>query len=172
MTSTGFVSTNYDLWPELSQIILFILMFIGACAGSTGGGMKVSRFVILVKSVKREIKKIVHPNSVTNIRFEGTTVDEKVVKGVSNYFTVLLSIFVVGIIVISLNGFDFTTTISAVTTALNNDGPGFGNVIGATGNFEVFSSFSKIVLCGLMLIGRLEVYPILILFSPKVWFNK
>lgn len=172
MTSTGFVSTNYDMWPELSQIILFILMWIGACAGSTGGGMKVSRFVILVKSVKREIKKIVHPNSVTNIRFEGTTVDEKVVKGVNNYFTVLISIFVVGIIVISLNGFDFTTTISAVTTAINNDGPGFGSVIGATGNFSVFSGFSKIVLCGLMLIGRLEVYPILILFSPKVWFNK
>lgn len=172
MTSTGFVSTNYDIWPELSQIILFMLMWIGACAGSTGGGMKVSRFLILFKSAKREIQKIVHPNSVTNISFEGSTLDEKVVKGVCNYFTVLITIFVVAVILISINGFDFATTLTAVTTAINNDGPGFGNVIGATGNFASFSIFSKVVLCALMLIGRLEVYPILILFSPKVWLNK
>ena len=172
MTSTGFVSTNYDIWPELSQIILFFLMFIGACAGSTGGGMKVSRFMILMKSIKREIKKIIHPNSITNIRLEGTTLDESVVKGVCNYFTVLITIFVVGVIVISLNGFDFVTTISSVVTTLNNDGPGFGSVIGATGNFASFSVLSKLTLSLLMLIGRLEIYPILILFSPKVWLNK
>lgn len=172
MTSTGFISTNYDLWPELSKLVLFILMFIGACAGSTGGGMKVSRFVILVKSVKREISKIFHPNSVTNIRFEGTTLDEKVVKGVSNYFTMLICIFVVGTLIISLNGFDFETTISAVVSALNNDGPGFGSVIGASGNFASFSIVSKLTLSLLMLIGRLEIYPILVLFSPKIWFNK
>ena len=172
MTSTGFVSTNYDIWPELSQIILFFLMFIGACAGSTGGGMKVSRFMILMKSIKREIKKIIHPNSITNIRLEGTTLDESVVKGVCNYFTMLITIFVVGVIVISLNGFDFVTTISSVVTTLNNDGPGFGSVIGATGNFASFSVLSKLTLSLLMLIGRLEIYPILILFSPKVWLNK
>lgn len=172
MTSTGFVSTNYDIWPELSQIILFFLMFIGACAGSTGGGMKVSRFMILMKSIKREIKKIIHPNSITNIRLEGTTLDESVVKGVCNYFTVLITIFVVGVIVISLNGFDFVTTISSVVTTLNNDGPGFGSVIGATGNFASFSVLSKLTLSLLMLIGRLEIYPILVLFSPKVWLNK
>ena len=172
MTSTGFVSTNYDIWPELSQIILFFLMFIGACAGSTGGGMKVSRFMILMKSIKREIKKIIHPNSITNIRLEGTTLDESVVKGVCNYFTVLITIFVVGVIVISLNGFDFVTTISSVVTTLNNDGPGFGSVIGATGNFASFSVLSKLTLSLLMIIGRLEIYPILVLFSPKVWLNK
>lgn len=172
MTSTGFVSTNYDIWPELSQIILFFLMFIGACAGSTGGGMKVSRFMILMKSIKREIKKIIHPNSITNIRLEGTTLDESVVKGVCNYFTMLITIFVVGVLVISLNGFDFVTTISSVVTTLNNDGPGFGSVIGATGNFASFSVLSKLTLSLLMLIGRLEIYPILILFSPKVWLNK
>ena len=172
LTSTGFVSTNYDLWPELSKMILVILMFIGACAGSTGGGMKVSRFVILAKSVKREIKKIVHPNSVSNIRFEKTTLDEKVVKGVSNYFTVLLCIFVVGIIIISANGFDFETTITSVVACLNNTGPGFGKIIGATGNYADFSILSKLSLSALMLIGRLEIYPLLILFSPKVWLNK
>lgn len=172
MTSTGFVSTNYDIWPELSQIILFFLMFIGACAGSTGGGMKVSRFMILMKSIKREIKKIIHPNSITNIRLEGTTLDESVVKGVCNYFTILITIFVVGVLVISLNGFDFVTTISSVVTTLNNDGPGFGSVIGATGNFASFSVLSKLTLSLLMLIGRLEIYPILVLFSPKVWLNK
>ena len=147
-------------------------MFIGACAGSTGGGMKVSRFMILMKSIKREIKKIIHPNSITNIRLEVTTLDESVVKGVCNYFTVLITIFVVGVIVISLNGFDFVTTISSVVTTLNNDGPGFGSVIGATGNFASFSVLSKLTLSLLMLIGRLEIYPILVLFSPKVWLNK
>lgn len=172
MTTTGFATTDFATWPAFSQIVLFLLMFVGGCAGSTAGGIKVSRIAILFKSLRREIKKLIHPNSVTNIRFEGNRLDEGVVKGVSNYFTLIMIILTIGTLLISFNGFDFQTNITAMTSCLNNIGPGLGNIVGPMGSFADFNWFSKLILTLTMLIGRLEIYPILILFNPKVWMNK
>ena len=181
ISSTGFSTVDFNNWPGLSQFILFLLMIIGACAGSTGGGLKVSRFLILIKSMKREIKKISHPNSVTSIKIEGETLDESVVKGVSNYFTLLIFIIVIGAVLVSLDGFDFQTTITSVVSCISNNGPGFSEIasqgsetinIGPAGNYGGFSILSKSVLIFSMLIGRLEIYPILMLFSPKIWRNR
>ena len=171
-TTTGLATINYDLWPGFSKMILFVLTFIGACAGSTGGGLKISRVIILFKSVKKEFKKIVHPLSVSNIRFEGTRVEESVVKGVVNYFVLILVIFVVGTFALSIDTFgDFETNVTAMAACLNNVGPGFSKV-GPIGNFSGFNVISKLVLAFSMLIGRLEIYPMLLLFNPKVWMNK
>lgn len=171
ITTTGFATADFNLWPNLSKYILLILMFVGACAGSTGGGMKVSRFVILFKSLKREIKKLVHPNSVSNITFEGSTVDENVVKGVNGYFGIMMCIIFASLIVLSFDKLDFETNFTAIIACVNNIGPGF-SLVGPMGNYSCFNDFSKIILSALMLIGRLEIYPILLLFMPKVWFNK
>lgn len=182
ISSTGFSTTNFNLWPGLSQTVLFIIMYIGACAGSTGGGLKVSRVVILFKSLKREIKKIMHPNSVSKIRFEGSNLDESVVKGVSNYFVLIIVFVLAGTLVLSLDGFDFQTTFTAMAATINNTGPGFSEIasqtgeltidIGPIGNYDAFSPLSKVVLILSMLIGRLEIYPILMLFNPRVWSKK
>ena len=179
ITSTGFATIpHFSDWPALSQTILWVLMFVGACAGSTGGGIKVSRVVILLKTVKREIKKLVHPNSVSNIKMDGQTLDESVVKGVSSYFAVYITIFIICILILSFNGFGFQTNVTAVTTCLNNIGPGLDAMgpnelnLGPSGSFTDFSSLSKFTLSAAMLIGRLEIYPILILFNPKIWMNK
>ena len=171
ITTTGFATADFNLWPNLSKCILLILMFVGACAGSTGGGMKVSRFVILFKSIKREIKKLVHPNSVSNITFEGSTVDENVVKGVNGYFGIMMCIIFASLIALSFDKLDFETNFTAIVACVNNIGPGF-SLVGPMGNYSCFNDFSKIILSALMLIGRLEIYPILLLFMPKVWFNK
>ena len=172
ITSTGFATTDFNLWPNLSKALLFFLMFVGACAGSTGGGVKVSRIAILFKSIKREIKKLVHPNSVTNIKFEKTTVEETVVKGVANYFIIIIVIFAAGLLIVSFDSFgDFETNSTAMATCLNNIGPGFGKV-GPMSNFSEYNWVSKLTLIFSMLIGRLEIYPILIIFNPKVWLNK
>ena len=182
ITSTGFATTDYNAWPALAQTILFFITFVGACAGSTGGGIKVSRTVILFKTFGREIKKLTHPNSVANIRFDGNNVDESVVKGVSNYFIIYILLFVCSFLVITLDGFDFKTNITSIAACLNNTGPGIGGLaidgqqalidIGPLGNYSPFSFFSKLVLTFTMFVGRLEIYPILILFNPKVWLNK
>ena len=172
MTTSGFVTTDFVKWPELSKIVLYILMLIGACAGSTGGGIKVSRIVILFKSARREIKKLVHPLSVSNIRFEGERVNETTVRGVVNYFVMIVLLLGAGVFIVSTDSFgDFETNITAVTTCLNNVGPGFGNV-GPMSNFSEYNELSKITLSFLMLVGRLEIYPMLLLFNPKVWLNK
>ena len=147
-------------------------MFVGACAGSTGGGIKVSRIAILFKSAKKEVKKLVHPMSVSNIRFEHERVNENTVKGVINYFVMIILLLGVGFIVISIDSFgDFETNISAITSCLNNIGPGFGKV-GPIFNYSGYNWLSKLTLSFAMLIGRLEIYPILLLFNPKVWLNK
>ena len=172
ITTTGFATANFENWPMLSQTILFILMFIGGCAGSTAGGIKVSRIVILLKSFKREIKKVIHPNSVLNVRFEGNTIDDEVVKGVTNYFGLIMVLLGVGLLILSFDKFDFVTNLTAITTCINNVGPGLGRVIGTQGSFASFSVVSKLVLSIAMLIGRLEIYPILILFNIKVWLKK
>lgn len=146
-------------------------MFVGACAGSTGGGLKVSRIIILFKNTFNYLKKLVHPNLVTNVHFEGAKLEEDVVKGVVNYFAVFVIILFTCILLISIDVNSFTVNFSAALTCLNNVGPGL-ELIGPSGNFSIFSGFSKIVLSLVMLIGRLEIFPMLIIFSPRTWRNR
>ena len=168
ITTTGFCVVNYDLWPSLSKLIIIILMFVGSMAGSTGGGIKVSRIVILLKSFKREIKKLLHPNCVEAVRVDGKPIDDGIVKSVNSYLVVLIIIFLVGTLLISIDGFSLDTNISAMAACLNNVGPGL-NVVGPIGDYSGFSSFSKILLSLSMLAGRLEIYPILMLFNPRTY---
>ncbi len=168
ITTTGFSTADYTNWPMLSQMILMLLLFIGASAGSTGGGIKVSRVVILVKSAFREIKKQIRPRSVSVIKMEGRPLEEGVATGVLSYMAVYLFIFVVSILLISVNNASFSTSFTAVATCLNNVGPGLDGV-GPSQNFAFFSPFSKLVLVFNMLAGRLEHLPVLALFSPSTW---
>lgn len=168
ITTTGYATTDFNQWPMFSKIILFLLMFIGACAGSTGGGIKVSRVTIAIKSIGQHMKGLIHPRYMGTVRFEHKTVDNSTLKGVHIYLSIYFVIYLVSILLVSLNNLDFETTVSAVTTCFNNIGPGLG-LIGPAGNFNEFSSFSKIVLSIDMLLGRLEIYPILMLFLPSVW---
>ena len=147
-------------------------MILGACAGSTGGGIKTARVVILVKSVRREMKRLVHPRSVSVVRMEGKVVEEETVQGVHTYLLFYTAILFVSVLLIALNGFDVTTTVSSVLACLNNVGPGLGEVVGPTGNFSTLSYFSKVVLSLDMLIGRLEIFPILLLVIPSLWKKK
>lgn len=171
MTTTGFSNTDFNTWPSLSKFILIFLMFIGASAGSTGGGIKVSRFIILIKSIGRQIKSLIHPRSVSAIRFEGKPLDEEVVKGVNVYFVTLMTIFVVGIFLVSFDGMSFEANFTAVAACINNIGPGLAEV-GPYYNFNGYSYFSKVVLTFSMLLGRLEIFPILLLFSPRTYSNR
>lgn len=171
ITTTGFATADFEMWPALSQTILMILLFMGASAGSTGGGLKVSRIMIIIKSIKREIKTLLHPKSVTSVKFEGKPLDESVVKGTNVYFLVYIIIFVIGILIISIDNLSFTTNFTAIATCINNVGPGL-DMIGPTDNFSCFSGFSKLVLSMTMLIGRLEIFPILMLFNYKTYTNK
>ena len=168
MTSTGFTTANYNSWPGLAKTILLLLMFVGACAGSTGGGMKVARFIIVLKAVIIEIRRLVHPNSVVNVHYEYSTLNEKVVKGVLNYFALLMMITAASLLILSTNGFDLETNFTAVVSCLNNIGP----IFGGHADMASFNGLSKVVLIFAMLLGRLELYPILILFSYKAWAGK
>lgn len=168
ITTTGFTTANYDLWPGFSQCILIMLMFLGACAGSTGGGIKISRIVILCKGIAQEIRHMVHPRAVSTLRFEGKPIENDTVHKVYLFFITFMAITAVSVLLVSLNEFDFLSTFSAVAACINNIGPGM-NVVGATGNYSQFSDFSKIVLSLDMLIGRLEIFPMLMLLSPSVW---
>lgn len=171
ITTTGFVTADFNLWPTFSQCILLGLMVVGACAGSTGGGMKVSRILILLKSVKRELKRLLHPKSVSIVKVNGKKVKDETLQGVYVYFISYVAIFILSVLLISLNNFDFATTFSGVLTTLNNVGPGIASV-GPIENFSAFSDFSKIVFCMNMLIGRLEIFPFLVLLSPNLWRKK
>ena len=168
ITTTGFSTTDFDLWPEFSKTILFCLLFLGACGGSTAGGVKISRFIILVKMVLREVRHIVHPRSVNLIKLDGYKIDSEVTRNVASFIILYIFILLGSFIVISLNGFDFATNMTAVTTCLSNVGPGL-NMAGPTENLAFFSPFSKLVLCLDMLLGRLEIFPILMLFTPSIW---
>ena len=168
MSTTGFVTANFDLWPEFSKTILFCLLFLGACGGSTAGGIKISRFIIMVKLVLREVKHIVHPRSVNLIKLDGYKIESDVTRSVASFIILYVFILLGSFIVISLNGFDFATNMTAVTTCLSNVGPGL-NMAGPTENLAFFSPFSKLVLCLDMLLGRLEIFPILMLFTPSIW---
>jgi trk system potassium uptake protein TrkH len=168
ITTTGFTTTNYDMWPMFSQIILLLLMFIGACAGSTGGGIKVSRIQILVKNALQELKKIIHSRSVVTLEYGGEAIAPKTIGNIHAYLVLYLLVFVASFLLLSLENMDFQTTFSAVATCINNVGPGF-KAIGPTGNFGFLSDLSKWTLSFAMLAGRLEIFPILLLFSKSFW---
>ena len=168
ITTTGFTTTNYDLWPMFSQVILLLLMFIGACAGSTGGGIKVSRIQMLTKHAIQEMKRIVHSRSVTTLNFEGEAIAPKTIGNIHSYLVLYLLVFAGSLMILSLENIDFQTTFSAVATCINNVGPGF-KAIGPTGNFGFLSDLSKWTLSFAMLAGRLEIFPILLLFSKSFW---
>lgn len=168
ITTTGFATADFNLWPEFSKCILMAVMVVGACAGSTGGGMKVSRVLILLKSIKRDLKQIVHPKSINIVKVNGKKVGEETVHGAFIYLIAYVCIIILSILVVSLNNFDFETTFSGVLTTINNVGPGLAGV-GPIESFAAFSSVSKIVFCLDMLIGRLEIFPFLVLFSPNLW---
>ncbi|MGN0135124.1 potassium transporter TrkG [Anaerotignum sp.] len=168
VTTTGFATANFDLWPEFSKTLIFCLTILGACAGSTGGGIKVSRVIILGKLAYREVKRIVHPRSVNLIKLDGAKVEEDIVCGVTGYIVVYLLLLLGSFILISFDNYDFTTSLTSVVTCLGNVGPGFAKV-GPEENFFFFSGFSKLVLCFDMLLGRLEIFPIIMLFTPSIW---
>jgi len=165
ITTTGYATTDYDKWPEFSKSIILLLTFIGACAGSTGGGFKVSRIVILLKSIAKEIRVSVHPKSTVKLKMNGRPIEHETVRAVNVFMASYIAIFIVSIILLSINGKDFTTTFTSVLTALGNVGPGLAGV-GPTQNFSSYNAFSKLILSLDMLIGRLEIFPILILLSP------
>lgn len=168
ITTTGFMTRDYVLWPDLSTTILILLMFIGACAGSTGGGMKVSRIIILIKSVFKEIKLAAHPNSVYKVKLSGRFVEHETMRSVNVFFVSYAVIYVVSLLIISFDNFGFATNFTAVATTINNVGPGL-DLVGPTQNFSIFSPLSKLVFIFDMLVGRLEVFPMLILFSAHTW---
>ncbi len=171
ITTTGFSSTDFGTWPIIAQLTLLFLMFIGACAGSTGGGIKVSRLMILVKSGMRDIKKAINPRSVETVKVDKQTVEEPVVKGVSVFFAMYIIVLAVSAMVVSLDGRDLTTTLTSVVACIGNIGPGLG-AVGPAGNFADFSVLSKIVLSFDMLAGRLELIPMLMIFTPYAWSRK
>lgn len=168
ITTTGFSTTNFDLWPEFSKTILVVLMFIGACAGSTGGGIKVSRVIIMLKSVVKTLKMSAHPKSTHKITMNGRAIEHETIRGVNVFIISYLAIFVLSLLIISLDNFDFTTNFTAITSMINNIGPGLAKV-GPMENFAKFSQISKIVFVFDMLAGRLGIFPILILFSSYTW---
>ena len=168
VTTTGFATANFDIWPEFSKTLIFCLTILGACAGSTGGGLKVSRLIILMKLAYREIRHIIHPRSVNLIKLDGYRVEEEVIQGVTGYLVVYVLLLLGSFILISFDNYDFTTSLTSVVTCLGNVGPGFA-MVGPVENFSFFSGFSKMVLCFDMLVGRLEIFPIVMLFAPSIW---
>ena len=168
MTTTGFATADYTLWPTFSQTILFLLMILGACGGSTGGGLKVSRAIILVKSLGREVVRLVHPRAVSTVRLDGKRVEAQTVRDVGVFFIAYMFIIAVMTLLISLDGFGFATTFSAVTACMGNIGPGLG-AVGPMGNFADFSLASKLLLSLTMLLGRLEIFPLVLFFTPVLY---
>ncbi len=170
ITTTGFATTDFDLWPSFSRTILLCLMVIGACAGSTGGGLKVARVLLLFKSLKRNIAQMLHPRKVQVIRNNGSVVSERIVANTNAYLCAYVVLMFGSFVLISLDGYSVGTNFSAVLSCLNNIGPGL-ELAGPTCNFSIFSTFSKLVLILDMLLGRLEIFPILVLFSLQTWKN-
>ncbi|MCR5201985.1 MAG: TrkH family potassium uptake protein [Lachnospiraceae bacterium] len=168
ITTTGFGTADFDKWPQIARTLLVCIMFVGACAGSTGGGMKVSRIMIMFKTVKKEIRHFLYSKNIEKIRFEKKIVEHEVIRSINVFVMAYLFIYVTSFLLISLDGKDFTTNFTAVAATINNIGPGLGEV-GATGNFSSYSWLSKLVLIFDMLAGRLELFPILMLFVPKAW---
>ena len=168
ISTTGFVTADFDIWPTLSRVIITVLMFVGAMAGSTGGGLKVARILILLKSAMREIKKMLNPGMVKSIKIDGAVVDNETVSATNSYFFIYMLILLFSVLIVSLNGFDFVTSLSSVITCLNNVGPGLSKV-GPTCNYAGLSYLSKMILVFDMLVGRLEIFPMVILLTPSSW---
>ena len=168
ITTTGFVTADYGLWPLFSQTILIMLMFIGACAGSTGGGIKVSRILLYLKSARRNIRRQLHPNTVVSMNMDGRPINNGVMQAAYAYLVFYLIIFAGSLLIVTLDNMDFTSSFSAVATTLNNVGPAL-HVAGPVGNFSSFSYLSKIVMSFVMLAGRLEIFPLILLFSYSTW---
>lgn len=168
ISSTGFTAVDFNLWPEISRTILVLLMFIGACAGSTGGGIKVYRIVILFKSMGKELQTLIHPKQVKKIRIDSHEIEHEVIRSVNVFMVCFILVFVISLLCISFEDYDMVTNFTAVATTINNIGPGL-ELVGPTSNFAFFSPSSKIVLIFDMLAGRLELFPMLLLFSPVTW---
>ncbi len=168
ISTTGYATENFNLWPQFSKTILILLMFVGACAGSTGGGLKVIRLTLLSKSGWREFLRTISPRGVQLVKLEGRAVEESVLGQVLVFAFLYLIIILFGTLLVSLDGHDFETTFTAVIAAVSNIGPGM-SMVGPAGNFSFFSDFSKIVLSACMLLGRLEIYPMLMLFTASAW---
>ena len=171
ITTAGFSSADFDLWPSFSKTVLVMLMFFGACAGSTAGGIKIARIVILFKSAARDVQRMIHPHAVATDRFEGKTLDDKTIRDTHLYLSAYLMLFVLSVLLISLEGNDLVTSFTSVAACLNNIGPGLGKV-GPMGNFGFYSVPAKLLLSFDMLAGRLDIFPMLVLCAPAVWLKK
>ncbi len=168
MSTTGFCTVDFDKWNTFSKTIIICLMFIGASVSSTGGGMKVTRIILYFKEMHADIKKALKPNAITKIKMNGNVIEKKIIQGSNSYLIVYFGILFVSVLLISLNGFDLVTTVTSVISCINNVGPGL-SIVGPTGNYASFSVLSKLVFCFDMLAGRLELFPILILFAPRTY---
>ncbi len=168
ITTTGYATTDFNLWPQASRTILVLLMFIGACAGSTGGGIKVSRFIILIKTIKKELHTLLHPRSIRKLKLDGHTLEHEVVRSTNVFLIAYVLVFAFSILLISFDGLDMVTNFTGVSAALNNIGPGL-ELVGPTQNFSIFSNGAKLVLIFDMLAGRLELFPMLLLFVRETW---
>ena len=161
VTTTGYATADFNLWPTYSRVVIVILTFVGACAGSTAGGLKVSRVIIIFKAARQDLNKMLHSHAVTTVRFEGKPLDEKTLRGVHNYFNIYIMLLTLSVLLVSLDGFDVITTFTAVATCLNNVGPGL-ELVGPLGSFAEFSAPVKLLLAFDMLAGRLEIFPMLV----------
>ncbi len=168
ITTTGYSSCDYNLWPSFSKNIIILLMISGACAGSTGGGVKVSRIILLAKSIIKEVKHVIHPQSVANIRMDGKAVAHETMRSTNVFLVSYILIFIVSVSILSIEGYPFETNFTAVLATFNNIGPGL-DLVGPSANFSFYSPISKLVLCFDMLAGRLEIFPMLVLFSRHTW---
>lgn len=168
ISTTGFGLTDVNKWPELSKTVIIILTFIGASAGSTGGGFKISRIILLFKEVRKEFSLLVHPRNVKLVKMDGKTVNHDIMRTTSMYLVLYIGVFAISFLLVSIDNMDFTTSFTAVAANLNNTGPGLG-AVGPVGNYADFSILSKIVFIFDMLAGRLELYPLLLLFAPSAW---
>lgn len=171
ITTTGYSTVDFNQWPEFSKTLLLGIMFIGACAGSTGGGMKVSRVMIAFKEIKKELASVIHPRSVKVLKYEGKALDHNTLRSINAFIIVYFIILGVSVLLVSLDNFDFGTSFSAVVATLNNIGPGISEV-GPAANFSGLSAMSKWVLIFDMLAGRLELFPMLVLLSPGTWIKR
>lgn len=171
ISTTGYATVDFNQWPGFSKTILLIIMFAGGCAGSTAGGFKISRIVLLFKTIKRELQKLLHPRSVAVIRMEGKRIDETTISSLGSYLAIYVLFFCLLVVILGFDSFDLESNISVAASCFNNIGPAFG-VAGPASNYDMYSSFSKVILSFAMLLGRLEIFPLILTFSPSTWVKK
>jgi trk system potassium uptake protein TrkH len=182
LTTAGFSTIDFNLWPSLAKTVLLMLMFVGGCAGSTAGGFKVSRVVILFKKIVNDVRKVIHPRTANVVKFNGKKLGEDTIHGVGSYLAIYIFVFIIAFLLLAFdpniaqlsvtqNVSAIETNLSATLACFNNIGPGFG-LVGPMSNFASYTYFSKLVLTFVMLFGRLEIYPVLLLFSVRTWLNK